>query len=124
MAARQRRNVTGMSPGAGEVFSGAGITFYTRRRNFSGAGGKFFTRAGSFVATCKPNVYNQPPIFVYVQHPLFLIIPIIIILITSLAAHTMSLSRMRNHGPAKQHRDRGMIAIVTIGQPSNPATAG
>ena len=36
----------------------------------------------------------------------------------------MSLSRMTNHGPAKQPRDRGLIVIVTIGQPSNPATAG
>ena len=43
---------------------------------------------------------------------------------TSLAAHTLSLSRLANHGPAKQPRDRGLIVIVTIGQPSNPATAG
>ena len=47
-----------------------------------------------------------------------------LICFTSLAAHTMSLSRMANHGPAKQPRDRGLIVIVTIGQPSNPATAG
>ena len=39
---------------------------------------------------------------------------------TSLAAHTLSLSRLANHGPAKQPRDRGLIVIVTIGQPSNP----
>ena len=28
---------------------------------------------------------------------------------TSLAAHTLSLSRLANHGPAKQPRDRGLI---------------
>ena len=31
---------------------------------------------------------------------------------------------MTSHGPAKQPRNRGIIVIVTIGQPSNPATAG
>ena len=33
---------------------------------------------------------------------------------TSLAAHTLSPSRLANHGPAKQPRDRGLIVIVTL----------
>ena len=99
-----------------------------RLRNFARRGRNFFTRAGSFFATCQPNFYNQPAellqptadvfaaaLFFYFTNADFF---------TSLAAHTMSLSRMANHGPAKQPRDRGLIVIVTIGQPSNPATAG
>ena len=41
---------------------------------------------------------------------------------TSLAAHTLSLSRLANHGPAKQPRDRGLI--VTIGQLAGHRNAG
>ena len=99
-----------------------------RLRNFARRGRNFFTRAGSFFTTSHPNFYHQPaeflqpasrifttchPFVFLQQHFLFLILPILILFLPR-SLHTMSLSRMANHGPAKQPRDRGLIVIVTI----------
>ena len=115
-AARQLRNVLGCRLAPAKLRQARAKRFYTRWLIFCNLPAESLQPASRMFTTCHPFVFLQ-------QHSLFLILPMLICF-TSLAAHTMSLSRMANHGPAKQPRDRGLIVIVTIGQPSNPATAG
>ena len=103
-----------LSPGAGKTSPGAGETCYTRWFMLCNQPAELLQPANRRFTTRHP--------FFMLQHSLFFDVPNADVF-TSLAAHTLSPSRLANHGPAKQPRDRGLVFIVTIGQPSNPATA-
>ena len=115
-AARQVRNAPCCRGAPAKLRQARAKLFYTRWLIICNLPAEFLQQASRICTTCHPFVFLQ-------QHFLFLILPMLILFLPR-SLHTMSLSRMANHGPAKQPRDRGLIVIVTIGQPSNPATAG
>ena len=151
-AARQLRNALGCRLARAELLQPASRVFYTRWLIFCNLPAEFLQPATRIFTTSQPNVYNQPaeclqpasrmfttchPFVFLQQHSLFLILPMLIVFYLARCTHNVSVTHGKpwpsqatprprvdcycHDWPAKQPRDRGLI--VTIGQPSKPATA-